>query len=346
MADIFISYKREERDRCLAIHDALVALKFSVWFDARLESGTRFGAEIKRELQAAKAVLVLWSPLACESDWVQEEAAYGRQQRNLVSVRIAECEPPIGFTQTHHVDLFNHELGPKNDAWLDILGSLGKLIGRTGVEDFVSLRRGGAPDRWTRWLTTFHDDPLAGDLLQEILSEQDPALRAEVARQKVKIAELEAKLEVYQESDKAQSNALRVAARENAQLRMTLDRLNAPPVEKEVAPKPPVQLALEADVATTVAKRDPAITILLYGLAAFVIGVIGLAIWASSQNSRSSYDYAPAATAAADAAVGSDADPSMAASAASADAAAAAPAATDAAAMASDSAVAAPEEKH
>lgn len=61
MADIFISYSRNDRDRCIAIRDALAALKVGVWFDAGIGAGASFDREIEREIEAAKALLVLWS---------------------------------------------------------------------------------------------------------------------------------------------------------------------------------------------------------------------------------------------------------------------------------------------
>ena len=67
MTDVFISDKREDRARCVAIADALRALGPDVWVDARLESGVSFDAEIESRIHAAKAVLVLWSPLAAQS---------------------------------------------------------------------------------------------------------------------------------------------------------------------------------------------------------------------------------------------------------------------------------------
>ncbi|MGH6696791.1 toll/interleukin-1 receptor domain-containing protein [Sphingopyxis sp.] len=75
MTDVFISYKREERGRCVAIYNALIDLKLSVWFDAHIEPGTDFDREIEREVRGAGTVLVLWSALAADSDWIRRRAA-------------------------------------------------------------------------------------------------------------------------------------------------------------------------------------------------------------------------------------------------------------------------------
>jgi hypothetical protein len=42
MADVFISYKRDDRDRVAAIAARLRDLKVDVWFDENLRSGAAF----------------------------------------------------------------------------------------------------------------------------------------------------------------------------------------------------------------------------------------------------------------------------------------------------------------
>ena len=59
MVDVFVSYKREERERCECIVRRLRALELDVWFDARLTSGMSFDREIETTLRDAKVVLVL-----------------------------------------------------------------------------------------------------------------------------------------------------------------------------------------------------------------------------------------------------------------------------------------------
>jgi TIR domain len=77
MTDVFISYRRDDRSRIELIAEKLRALKVDAWFDARLEAGKSFSAEIARELDKAACVLACWSPGAVASDWVRGEAAEG-----------------------------------------------------------------------------------------------------------------------------------------------------------------------------------------------------------------------------------------------------------------------------
>jgi hypothetical protein len=67
MADVFLSYAQEDRARAQLVADALRKLRFDVWWDAHLYVGTLFRAEITRQLEAAKCVVVLWSKVSLTS---------------------------------------------------------------------------------------------------------------------------------------------------------------------------------------------------------------------------------------------------------------------------------------
>ena len=78
---------------------------FSVWWDAVLRSGETFDEVIERELRAAKAVVVLWSPRSVASRWVRAEATLADRANKLVPVIIEPCNLPIIFELTHAADL-------------------------------------------------------------------------------------------------------------------------------------------------------------------------------------------------------------------------------------------------
>lgn len=64
MADIFISYSSQHRDLTRELVDAIEAQrgKGSVWWDqAGLRDGDQFSPEITSALDAAKAVVVVWT---------------------------------------------------------------------------------------------------------------------------------------------------------------------------------------------------------------------------------------------------------------------------------------------
>ena len=51
----------------------------------------------RRELAAARCVIVLWSKDSCVSLWVLEEATDGRERGALIPVLIEAVRPPLGF---------------------------------------------------------------------------------------------------------------------------------------------------------------------------------------------------------------------------------------------------------
>lgn len=83
MADVFLSYKRDERAAIETIASRLRELGLTVWFDASMSAGETFNAEIDREARAAKAILVCWSPAARQSEWVNAEASSRRSLRRV-----------------------------------------------------------------------------------------------------------------------------------------------------------------------------------------------------------------------------------------------------------------------
>ena len=83
MADIFISYKREDRRVAERLSIALEQLGFDVWWDFELLSGDGYRKVIERVIDECGATIVLWSELSRESAFVIDEATYSREQSKL-----------------------------------------------------------------------------------------------------------------------------------------------------------------------------------------------------------------------------------------------------------------------
>ena len=61
MADIFVSYKAEDRRRVAPLVEALEADGLSVWWDAEIGGGDEWRDAIQRHLDEARCVIVVWS---------------------------------------------------------------------------------------------------------------------------------------------------------------------------------------------------------------------------------------------------------------------------------------------
>ncbi len=174
MTDVFISYKREERARCVAIYNALVDLKLSVWFDAHIEPGTDFDREIEREVRRAKAVLVLWSERAADSDWIRAEARTGRQSERLVAARLDDCLPPLEFASVQAVDLFDRPDFQAGEGWRQIAARIGRLVGRPGLGDYVHCEQAADAGQWRGWIANNTGDPLVGKARERLAALAGP----------------------------------------------------------------------------------------------------------------------------------------------------------------------------
>lgn len=99
MADIFISYSRDDRLRIEKLAAALEADGFDIWWDKNIAGGAEFSKETEARLTEAKIVLVAWSKTSIQSNWVADEATEGRDRGCLVPIAIDDVKPKLGFRQ-------------------------------------------------------------------------------------------------------------------------------------------------------------------------------------------------------------------------------------------------------
>jgi hypothetical protein len=128
MADIFISYKSENRGFTELLSDALVAAGFSTWWDGSLVAGETYTDRINSELQLAKVVLVVWSESSWESKWVKEEAAIGRHLDKLVSLRIDQVKIGVPFFTVHTSDFTRWNGDNEDEKFMELLSGIKRII--------------------------------------------------------------------------------------------------------------------------------------------------------------------------------------------------------------------------
>ncbi|MEO5809862.1 MAG: TIR domain-containing protein [Sphingomicrobium sp.] len=102
---IFLSYAHDDRLKAQDLAVALARRGYTLWWDELIEGGAQFARSIRDALEAADAVVVLWSAKSIESDWVQDEAAQGRDRKRLVPVSLDGSQPPLGFRQYQTIDV-------------------------------------------------------------------------------------------------------------------------------------------------------------------------------------------------------------------------------------------------
>ncbi len=130
MADIFLSYNREDAAIATRFADAFLREGLEVWWDTALRSGEAYDEVTEAALRGAKAVVVLWSQRSVVSRWVRSEATIADRNKTLVPVMIEACERPIMFELTQTADLIHWSGAADDKAWLSFLGDVRGFVGR------------------------------------------------------------------------------------------------------------------------------------------------------------------------------------------------------------------------
>jgi hypothetical protein len=127
MADIFVSYKRENKEAVEAVVRGLRGAGLSLWWDQDIAPDAPWEATIERELGQAKVVLVAWSRAAVSSENVKAEARHARTQGKLIQAFVEPCEPPLFFGERQGVDLSGWR-GDVNDARFKTLAAAARAV--------------------------------------------------------------------------------------------------------------------------------------------------------------------------------------------------------------------------
>jgi len=105
MADVFLSYKREDAAKVRKVAAALREAGLTVWWDEDIPPSAPWEATIEKALGDAKAVIVCWSPDAVASENVRSEARVAREDGRFIQVFLKPCTSPLFFGERQGVEL-------------------------------------------------------------------------------------------------------------------------------------------------------------------------------------------------------------------------------------------------
>ena len=148
MADVFISYASEDRERAGKLASALTAQGWSLWWDRKIIAGQAFDIVIERELESAKSVVVLWSKHSVGSEWVKNEASAAAERGTLVPALIDEVKLPLEFRRKQTADLTGWQGEPHHAGLQALREGIAALIGSEAPHPrvhFTGVRSHGKP---------------------------------------------------------------------------------------------------------------------------------------------------------------------------------------------------------
>jgi adenylate cyclase len=134
MADVFVSYARSDKGRVAPLVAAIEARGWSVWWDPEITPGQEFDDQIDAEIDKARAVLVVWSPLSVASRWVRGEAREAAERGILVPVRFEQARLPMDVRAIHTTDLDGWNDDANGAQAQEFLRALATMIARSQAQ--------------------------------------------------------------------------------------------------------------------------------------------------------------------------------------------------------------------
>ena len=115
MAEIFLSYASQDRERIRPLVEALEADGFTLWWDRNIQPGPSFDREIEEAIASSSCVLVAWSTHSVNSEWVRSEVDEGARRGILIPVLIDEVLPPLAYRRRQAADLSDWDGQPDEE---------------------------------------------------------------------------------------------------------------------------------------------------------------------------------------------------------------------------------------
>ncbi len=151
---MFISYAHPTAPHALSVAGALRALGYEVWLDDQIPAHRSFGEVIEERVEAAEAVVVIWSAAATRSEWVRSEAGRAREAGKLVQMAIEPVTLPMPFDTIECARLFGWMGDVNAPGWTKVVEGVAALVGGAAARPAAEpqLKPGKSPrPLWSRW---------------------------------------------------------------------------------------------------------------------------------------------------------------------------------------------------
>lgn len=88
---LFVSYAREDQRYARRIRRRLFFAGVPTWMDTNLQYGDRWASVLHEKIEGSAGLIVVSSPAACESEWVEKEVSHARTEgKSIVQVLLDE----------------------------------------------------------------------------------------------------------------------------------------------------------------------------------------------------------------------------------------------------------------
>lgn len=137
MADVVISYSRENEATARLLAETLAKDGYDVWRDESAVPSAAGADAIAEQIGRAGAVIVLWSESASASEWVRAEANVARGMKKLVHASADDQPPPIPFDPTQAASISTWLGEVDHPGWQQIRAGVVALCGTPQAEKTV-----------------------------------------------------------------------------------------------------------------------------------------------------------------------------------------------------------------
>lgn len=127
MAHIFISYSHDDSDYAHRLAKALKKQGLLPWIDDRMDYGTEWPHVIQEHLDECIALVLIMTPRAYQSKWVQNELSRAMRKGKPVFPLLLDDEPWLSVESIQYVDVRGNRLPPAD--FYSQLKAVGSKIG-------------------------------------------------------------------------------------------------------------------------------------------------------------------------------------------------------------------------
>ncbi len=169
MGHIFISYSHTDRAYVHLLGEALQQKGFDVWLDDRLDYGSTWPHEIQKWLDSCSAFILVMTPRAFDSLWVQNELSRAQRKQKPIFPLLLEGEIWLIVESIQYVEVNSGKLPP--DSFYERLAEVAPRI-KTGTGKTLGLSE--TPEKEADFPPKHALGPVKKEVVQKIPEKSAP----------------------------------------------------------------------------------------------------------------------------------------------------------------------------